>query len=72
MEEQARSRFELPAAPPTDEDARRDSSRRLVEHRVPHAVGREGFSQKEIEMRVAAELITTDNLGVVPEPFLRR
>ena len=68
MEEQARSRFELPAAPPTDKIEKGTIGD--WSSLVFRMLSGEKVSQKEIELRVAAELITTDNLGVVPEAFL--
>ena len=68
MQEEARAKFDVPAAPETDKMP--DASLGDWSSIVFRMLTGEKISQKEIELRVAAELITTDNLGVVPEQFL--
>jgi HK97 family phage major capsid protein len=68
MKEETRAKFDLPAAPTDDKKA--DATLGDWSSVVFRMLTGEKISQKEIEFRVAAELITTDNLGVVPEQFL--
>ena len=67
MKEETRARYELPA--PTDA-AVVPMGKGDWASVVLRMMSGEKISQKELELRVAAELITTDNLGVVPEQFL--
>jgi HK97 family phage major capsid protein len=68
MQEEARAKFDIPAAP--TEDRADKATLGDWSSIVFRMLTGEKISQKEIEYRIAAELITTDNLGVVPEQFL--
>jgi phage head maturation protease len=68
MQEEARAKFDIPAAP--DAEKKTEATLGDWSSLVFRMLTGEKISQKEIEYRIAAELITTDNLGVVPEQFL--
>ena len=71
MEESARSRFELPAAPSDDAANPNDGfGTGQWMSLVLRMMSGERVNQKELETRLVADLITADNLGVVPEAFL--
>jgi hypothetical protein len=70
MEEAARSRYELPSAPISDDSANEQFRTGDWMSLVLRMMTGEKVSQKELEARIVADLITTDNLGVVPEAFL--
>jgi HK97 family phage major capsid protein len=69
LEEQARSSFVIPAK--SDDGPPSDFGRGHWMQTVLRMMSGERVSQRELETRIAADLITTDNLGVVPEAFLR-
>ena len=70
MEETARSRYDLPSAPLSDDSANVKPDRGEWMSVVLRMMSGERINQKELEARIQAELITSDNLGVVPEQFL--
>lgn len=69
LEEQARASFSIPVGPSAashPDDFTRGDWLKLVLRTLSGEV----MSQSELQARVAAELVTADNLGVVPEAFL--
>ncbi len=71
MEEQARSRYELPSAPKDDaDDINKGFGPGEWMSTVLRMMSGERLPAKELEARIVADLITEDNLGVVPEQFL--
>ena len=67
LEEQGRANFEIPSAP--GDDAPDDFHRGDWLSLVLKVASGERVPNKEIEARVAAELVTADNLGVIPPIF---
>jgi HK97 family phage prohead protease/HK97 family phage major capsid protein len=72
QDEQARARFELPAAPLSDDAANQFKGEGIGDWAsvVLRTMSGEKIPQRELEARLVADLITADNLGVVPEQFL--
>jgi HK97 family phage major capsid protein len=68
MEERDRARFSIPAR--TENRALPDDTRGDWLKFVLRSLSGETIAQSEVQARVAAELITTDNLGVVPPAYL--
>lgn len=68
MDEQARANFAIPAM--TDKPDSDKFGKGEWASVVLRMLTGEKIDKRELEARVAAELITTDNLGVVPEQFL--
>jgi phage head maturation protease len=68
LEEQGRAAFQLPSR--TDESHPEDFGRGDWLKLVLRTLSGETVSQAELQARVAADLITTDNLGVVPPAYL--
>ena len=60
----------LPSAPLSDDSANVKPDRGEWMSVVLRMMSGERINQKELEARIQAELITSDNLGVVPEQFL--
>lgn len=69
QDEQARSQFELPSAPSDDAANIRPDIGEWASV-VLRMMSGEKINQRELEARITADLITSDNLGVVPEQFL--
>ena len=68
LEEQARASFQIPAKPEQAHPA--DFNRGDWLKLVLRTLSGETVSQAELQARVAADLITSDNLGVIPTAYL--
>ncbi|HKR49465.1 MAG TPA: hypothetical protein VJT72_07770 [Pseudonocardiaceae bacterium] len=68
IEEKARASFEIPASP-TEADKNKDFSSGQWMQLVLKAMSGERIDNRELQNRVAADLVTADNLGVVPPMF---
>lgn len=70
LEEQGRAAFQIPAAPPVGMAHPDDFTRGDWLKLVLRMMTGETVTQSEIQARVTADLITSDNLGVVPPAYL--
>lgn len=67
VEEDSRASFQIPAAPETEKPADFDSGEWM--QLVLRAMSGDRIDNRELQNRVAADLVTADNLGVVPPMF---
>jgi HK97 family phage major capsid protein len=68
LEESARASIEIPSR--ITQDPTEDFGRGQWMQMVLRVMSGEAVNQKELQARVAADLVTADNLGVIPRPIL--
>lgn len=68
IEEKARASFEIPASP-TEADKNSDFRSGHWMQLILRAMSGERIDNRELQNRVAADLVTADNLGVIPPMF---
>ena len=68
IEEASRASFEIPAAP-AEGEAPDDFKTGEWMHLILRAMSGERVDNRELQARVAADLVTADNLGVIPPMF---